>query len=85
MGITDIGGILSSLGNMPEIKNVIGSFMRGDKEKPGAPDHRKKECQRCTKGEHKALLCAIKPYLSDKRRSAIDPLISALDIFELIR
>jgi hypothetical protein len=83
--MTDIGGILSSLGNMPEIKNVISSFMHGEKDKHGGSDGRRKEHRRCKKSDHKALLCALKPYLSDKRRAAVDPLISALDIFELIR
>ena len=84
LSIADIGGILSSLGNMPEIKNVLASFLRGGKEKQYAAEVGKRKARKCTRGEHKALICAIKPYLSEKRRAAVEPLISALDIFELI-
>lgn len=62
-GLPDIGGLLSSpelMSKLPEVLEAIKPLVKTGKPHSDAPDKRL------------ALLCALKPYMSEHRREAID-------------
>jgi hypothetical protein len=66
------------------LKNESESVSAKEKAEPENADsgglHKKRNATR-----RGALLAALKPYLSEKRSKAIDTMLSAIDVFDLIK
>ena len=83
----DIGKLALSIMEHPElIEKIRALAVKGEpEEKDSEPkDEIKKESSGKSSKKRTALLCSLKPYLNDKRRGAIDTIITVLDVIDAV-
>ena len=82
----DIGKLALSIMEHPELIEKIKALGdSGEKGEHKEPAHEEKsELHRGNSKRRSALLCSLKPYLSDKRRSAIDTMITVFDVLDTV-
>ena len=90
---TDISKLVELIMSDPDLMNRIKSLKEGserdDEDRKIEPTIADATREIHSKGGHKgrrgALLCALKPYLSKDRGKAIDTMLTALEVFDLIK
>ncbi|MBR2466186.1 MAG: hypothetical protein IKB38_04575 [Clostridia bacterium] len=99
-GRTDLAGLVSAIMEHPELIEQISRLAGGDQtpeekkdeidvsaEAPEEKAPRAEPVQAQPSGDERRsrLLCALKPYLSDKRARAIDSMLTFGEIFDMMK
>ena len=82
----DIGKLALSIMEHPDLIEKIKSLAdngEGKNDLGSHGDERKDPPSRASK-KRNALLCSLKPYLNDKRKGAIDTIITVLDVLDAV-
>ena len=84
----DIGKLALSIMEHPElierIRSLADNGTGGETQSTDGRTEVKKEPSSGGRKKRTALLCSLKPYLNDKRRSAIDTIITVLDVIDAV-
>ena len=84
----DIGRLALSIMEHPDliekIKNLAEGSGESEKKDTDAHDEGKGELRTKNSKKRSALLCSLKPYLNEKRRGAIDTMITVLDVIDAV-
>ena len=90
---TDVSKIVELIMQNPDIIDRIKALKNesdidgkdGANENPKPSANTSAIHKKCGPSKRSALLCALKPYLSEKRGKAIDTILSAIEVFDLIK
>lgn len=91
----DLSKIVSLIMQNPELIEQISALAKGDNESVAEPEEESTEIsvptstaepqsERSMRAHRHELLTAMKPYLSESRRTAIDSMASILDIIDVM-